>query len=213
MQPTPGSHRVSRLHPDQITQASDVLARAFHQDPLQSYVFPDPKERAALSPAHFEPLIRYGLMAGEVWATTDPLNGVAVWWPPAHTDIDTMKLTEAGFLALLDTIGTEAFRRFSAFLDYIEPFHRADMPDPHWYAMVIGVDSHAQGRGIGSLLMSPVLSRADEDGSPCYLETCQPANSHFYQKHGFQVIRSGTEPGSELAYWTFIRPPERASLR
>lgn len=204
--------RVTRLHTDETAQASRVLARAFQGDPLQSYVFPDPGERSALSPAHFEPLIRYGLLAGEVWAT-DPLNGVAVWWPPAHSDVDNAKLTDAGFFALPETIGPEPFRRFCAVLDFLEPFHRTDMPDPHWYAMVIGVDSHAQGRGIGSLLISPVLSRADQDGVPCYLETCQPANVRFYQKHGFQVIRSGIEPGSGLPYWTFKRPAQEPSRR
>jgi ribosomal protein S18 acetylase RimI-like enzyme len=122
-------------------------------------------------------------------------------------DLDTTKLNDAGFFALPDTIGTDAFRRFCSVLDFLEPFHRTDVPDPHWYAMVIGVDSNAQGRGLGSLLLSPILSRADENGVPVYLETCQPGNVRFYRKHGFQVTRSGSEPGSGLPYWTFLRAP------
>ena len=205
MQPYSSRRTLHRLHSSEIKEASQVLARAFLNDPLQTHVFPDAQKRAALSPAHFEPIVRYGELAGEVWTTADPLDGVAIWLPPEHIALDPEKLNEAGFFALPDAIGGDAFRRFTALLDYVEPFHRDDMPRPHWYAMVIGVDQNAQGRGIGSLLLEPALSRADEDGLPCYLETCQPANVRFYGKHGFHVVRHGTEPRSGLDYWTFIR--------
>jgi GNAT superfamily N-acetyltransferase len=198
---------VIRLDDSNVDAASHVLARAFQDDPLQSYVFPDPAERAALSPAHFAPLIRYGLLAGEVWTTPDPVRAAAVWWPPAHTEMNEDALERAGFNRLPDTIGAAAFRRFMGVLDYMEPFHRRDMPRPHWYAMVIGVDPLVKGQGIGGRLLAEVLGRADTDGAPCYLETCQPSNVPFYQKSGFEVLVEGTEPMSGLRYWTFKREP------
>lgn len=194
------------LDPARVDQAGDVLSRAFMDDPLQIYVLPDHDERSRLSPPMFRALIRYGLLAGEVW-TTPALDGIAVWWPPEHTAIDEGKMAESGFVNLAEEIGAEPFGRFTSVLDAIDPLHRRDMPDPHWYAMVIGVDPARQGRGVGGALLGAVLARADSAGVACYLETTQPRNVAFYRKHGFDVVAEGVEPVSHLRYWTFRRFP------
>jgi ribosomal protein S18 acetylase RimI-like enzyme len=196
--------KLRRLEPRNFAEACDLLARAFHADPLQSYIFPDPEQRAALSPAHFAPLVWYGHLAGEVWTTE---GGVAVWWPPEHTALNPELLQQSGFNDLPETIGVDAFARFMTVLDYIEPFHHRDVPGPHWYAMVIGVDPSRQRQGVGSSLLQPILARAEAEGVPCYLETCQPNNVAFYQSHGFEVMEAGREPQSNLRYWTFCRQP------
>ena len=199
--------RIRRLHPSEFQEGSNVLARAFHADPLQTYVFPDTDQRAALSPLHFEPLLKYGHLAGEVWTTEESVQGVAVWWPPEHKSIDQDLLEKAGFNGLPAAIGADAFERFMAVLGYLEPFHLRDVPRPHWYAMVIGVDPSRQGRGIGGSFLEPILARADAAGVDCYLETCQPRNVVFYQRHGFEILVEGVEPASGLRYWTFRRQP------
>ena len=196
---------IIRLDESRVDEASHVLARAFYDDPLQTYVFPDPAQRAALSPAHFAPLIRYGLLAGDVWTTPGVVAGVSIWWPPEHITMSDEALERSGFNALPDTIGQDAFERFMNMLDHIEPFHRRDMPRPHWYAMVIGVDPSMKGQGVGSRLVAKTLQQADANGVPCYLETCQPSNVAFYQKNGFDVLLTGTESTSGLRYWTFQR--------
>jgi hypothetical protein len=67
--------------------AADSLARAFHNDPLQSYVFPDENERRMRSPAHFAPLLRYGMLFGEVLTTEGNPLGAAVWLPPETWEV------------------------------------------------------------------------------------------------------------------------------
>jgi ribosomal protein S18 acetylase RimI-like enzyme len=196
-----------RLDPLRIAEAAAVLARAFHNDPLQRYVFPDEGQRSALSPAHFEPIIRFGHLAAEVWIVGDPIGAVAVWCPPTGGSIDDVLLEHAGFSRLPQQIGEEPWQRFNQMIQHLEPFRLADVPGPHWYLMVIGVDSSRQGEGLGGTLVEHGLRKADADRVPCYLETCQPENVVFYRKHGFEVLRQGIEPVSGLGYWTFLRPP------
>ncbi len=184
-----------------------MLARAFRDDPLQRYTFPDPEERARLSPAHFEAIVRYGLLAGEVWVTEGEIEAAGVWWTPERSEIDEAALQEAGFYRLPEVIGAGAFNRFMGVIDCLEPLHKREMREPHWYAMVLGVDVGKQGQGLGSALLAPVLSRADATGTPCYLETTQPRNVAFYKLHGFEVLVEGREPVSGLDYWTFRRAP------
>jgi GNAT superfamily N-acetyltransferase len=199
--------KLTRLKESDVDAGSRVLARAFQDDPLQSYVFPDAAERAALSPVHFAPLIRYGLLAGEVWTTVDEVRGVAVWWPPAHREMNADALERSGFNKLPVAIGETAFGRFMGVMDYTDVIHYRDMPRPHWYAMVIGDDPLLQSRGVGSGLLQETCRQADFDGSPCYLETYQPTNVPFYQKNGFELVIHGVEPTSGLKYWTFKREP------
>ena len=45
----------------------------------------------------------------------------------------------------------------------------------------------AQGRGLGSALMAPVLERADRAGHPAYLEATSARNKALYERHGFHA--------------------------
>lgn len=196
--------RLRTLTSHDLEPACGVLARAFQNDPLQSYCFPDPGERAARSPAHFLPILRYGLRAGEVWTTEDPIRGVALWLPPSRPTIDHEILGECGFGELPATIGQQSFDRFISILGHIDPLRHRDMTEPHWYLMVLGVDSSCQGQGVGSALLTAMHDRIGD--TPSYLETAQPANVPFYLRHGYRILVHETEPLSGLPFWTFRRP-------
>ncbi|HTC68579.1 MAG TPA: GNAT family N-acetyltransferase, partial [Acidothermaceae bacterium] len=68
---------------------------------------------------------------------------------------------------------------------------------PHWYLPWFGVDATAQGRGLGSQLMSKCLEVVAAGHLPAYLETPNPRNISFYERHGFDVtgnVESGDCP-------------------
>jgi ribosomal protein S18 acetylase RimI-like enzyme len=68
---------------------------------------------------------------------------------------------------------------------------------PHWYLSMIVVEPSQQGKGYGSALMQPVLMQCNRDGIPAYLESSNPTNIPFYERHGFEVIgtiQTGTLP-------------------
>ena len=59
---------------------------------------------------------------------------------------------------------------------------------PHYYLAVLGTDPSHQGRGLGSMLMGPVLEQCDRDRVGAYLESSKERNIDFYARHGFRVI-------------------------
>ena len=65
------------LEPSRIDDAAAVLARGFQDDSFQCYIIPDEEERWRLSPSIFAVLVRYGVLAGEVWTTEGKIRGVA----------------------------------------------------------------------------------------------------------------------------------------
>lgn len=196
-----------RLSEERVDEAARMLARAFQEDPLQRYAFPDAEERARRSPAHFEAMLRYGMLAGEVWVTDGSMDAAGIWWPPEHREFDEGLGEQAGLMRLPELMGQEAMARFFGVIDFTESLHKQDVPEPHWYAMVLGVAPEMQGRGLGGLLLRTVFEKADAAGVSCYLETCQPRNIAFYRKHGFEVLREGIVPETPVPYWTFLRKP------
>ena len=199
------SPAVVQLKREDVREVAASLARAFQDDPLQTHVFPDPAERAARSPAHFAPLLEYGLRFGTVLTTPGQPAGAAVWLPPGSTHITEARAAAAGLDKLPELLGVEAATRFFAALEAIEPYHKTDVPDEHWYVLVVGVEPAAQGQGLGRALLAPILEQADREGIPCYLETAQPRNVGFYQHLGFRVLRDIVAPESGLRLWTFRR--------
>jgi hypothetical protein len=58
--------------------------------------------------------------------------------------------------------------------------------------------------------MKPGLEIADQQHLPCYLETHDEANIPYYQKRGFELVRSEQVPGVGLRFWCFVRQPKHA---
>ncbi len=195
------------LREENLSAAAESLARAFRDDPLQAYVFPNATERAARSPAHFAPLLRYGMLFGEVLTTQGRPLGAAVWLPPETWEVTPERAAAAGLDDLPNVLGEEAAERFFSVLGTTDPYHHRDVPTAHWYLMVVGVSPEARGQGLGRALLEPIMNRADSSRLPCYLETAQPDNVAFYEYLGFKKVVEMVEPQSGLRLWTFRRNP------
>jgi ribosomal protein S18 acetylase RimI-like enzyme len=193
---------IHALSENTLIAAANSLSKAFMNDPLQTYVFPDAEERGQKSPAHFEAVLRYGHMFGEVYSTQHG-EGAVVWLPPGETDVTPEKAEKGGLGSLPAILGEEAAGRFFSVMDFLEPFHKEDAPEPHWYTMVIGVDPAFWGSGYGKALMQTVINKAQKRKTNIYLETAAPDNIPFYTGLGFKIIRELTDPVSKLPLWTF----------
>lgn len=187
---------------------ANVLARAFFDDPLFTYVSPDATLRHGQLRAFMAFCCRYGDRFGEIYTTAGTVDGAALWAPPsAVPDFTPEQLEAAGIAHAVQALGEEAMGRFGAVLDHLEALRQRDMPAPHWYLFGLGVDPDRQGRGIGGQLLQPMLRRADAAGLPCHLETQKVRNLPFYQRHGFAVLTETDVPWGGPHLWIMQRPP------
>lgn len=194
-----------RLKKEQIGPAAEMLARAFGQDPKMGYFVPDEGKRLEITRHHFEFLLRYGLIYGEVYTTSPRLEGVAVWLPAKKVEITLWRALRAGLFRFRKGVGKEALERILSFSDYLDTLHRRHMPGPHHYLFFIGVDPACQGKGYASRLIRPVLARLDGEGLPCYLVTQNEQNVALYEHYGFRVIEKSLVPGTEVESWAMVR--------
>jgi ribosomal protein S18 acetylase RimI-like enzyme len=192
------------LEPRQTDAVGAALARAFFDDPLFVWGFPDEQRRARLLDFQMKTFLRYGQRWGEV-QTTAANAGAAIWLPPGDTRIRPLRAFRIGLWRMPFVAGLGNFRRFYRGVDHLEHFHD-DVEGPHHYLAVLGVEPELQGRGVGSALIAPVLERATADGLPCYLETVKERNVTFYRKHGFEVMVETQLPPDGPPAWTMLRP-------
>ena len=191
------------MRPDQLGEASAVLARAFQDDPAWSWVLPDPRRRAALLPWLFR--LGFEVTDADVWTTSGPVLGAARWLPPGRP---ALRLGTA----LLAFVATplrlrESTARFLAYGRAVESLRARAAGGPHWYLAGIGVDPPDQRKGIGSALLVPGLEGAARDGLPCVLLTNAERNIGFYRRHGFEVVLEADAPVGAPHDWAMVRKP------
>jgi ribosomal protein S18 acetylase RimI-like enzyme len=194
---------IVRLDDDRLGEASDVLARAFYDDPAWVWLIPDPARRARLLPWLFR--IGFDITAAEVWATTEPIQGAARWLPPGRPPMRIGPMLRA-LVATPPRLG-RATGPFLAYGRAVETMRSEAVAGPHWYLAGIGVEPAAQRQGIGGALLRPGLEASERDGIPAVLLTNNEANLSFYRRHGFEVVREGETPKDGPHAWAMVRRP------
>src|SRR5688572_13901828 len=163
--------KLVNLEVSKIQQAGEMMGRAFFDDALGIYMFPDEEKRKALLPLHFIPFIRYGILFGEVFTTVGNPDALAVWLPPGQSDMTSERIEQAGLNQIPELIGKEAWHRFETVNSYVDELHPIEAPEPHWYLGLIGVDNSFKGSGLGSALLQHIHQRANQQNLPSYLWT------------------------------------------
>ena len=169
-------------------RAVSTLVLAFTSDPFIRWIYPD----AIAYLSHFGPALQaFGGDAfdkGGVWQVDD-FAAVALWMPPGvEPDGDaTVTLFES-------TVDPQKIGDLFSVFSQMDENHPTD---PHWYLPWLGVDSSAQGLGLGSRLISGCLDFVDRQHLPAYLDSTNPRNVPFYERHGFEVTgerQAGANP-------------------
>lgn len=163
-----------------------TLARAFHDDPVSCWACPPARQRPRLLERFYTVRLRQLLAEDEVW-TVATHDAAALWAPP-----ERWRTTLRQDLALTrGMLAPRLLPRLPLVLPGLLRMEREHPPSPpHWYLAILGTDPAAQGRGLGSRVLAPVLERCDEDGVGAYLESSKERNIAFYARHGFRVTRA-----------------------
>lgn len=194
---------VVRLEPARLGEASDVLARAFQDDPAWRWIIPEGRRRAAVLPWLFR--VGFDVTAADVWVTPGEIVGAARWLAPGRPAMRVGPTLRA-------LVGTPfrlgpATGRFLAYGRAVELLRARVAPGPHWYLAGIGVDPVRQREGIGAALLQPGLLGSARDVLPCVLLTNNERNLSFYGAHGFQLVDRAPTPEGGPEAWAMVRSP------
>ncbi len=182
-----------------------MMTRAFVDDPVMQWIFPDEGMRRRRLPLFFAASMRGSSLryeGTELLVIDGEIAGCANWMPPGSwlPSVWRQLVALPGYAKTLGSRLGVASTTYSAVLN-VHP--RA----PHWYLADIGTDPPLQGTGIGTQLMHSRLTRCDAEGMPAYLESSKASNVPFYESHGFTVTRELTIPGGGPTLWLMWREP------
>jgi GNAT superfamily N-acetyltransferase len=191
---------VRKAQPADVPPMVEALARAFYEDPVFNWLFPDDARRLAQSRKYFHGRARL-LMQQEETYTIDGAAAGAMWARPGEWRDPPLSALRQ-IVALMPALGRRMPRALGGLREIEEKHPRA----PHWYLAVLGTDPPRQGEGIGSALLAPVLADCDRLEVPAYLETGTERNVAFYTRHGFRVTSEIRLPDGP-PMWLMWRDP------
>ena len=194
---------VRRARGEDLEGVSRTLARAFFDDPVMEWFFPDEGRRGAYVEKLFRLRLRSLLKQDEVY-TTDDHAAAAVWAQPGRWEMTPLEglAFVARFTPMVRT-RLPLLARGWVGIDRVHPH------EPHWYLAILGTEPDLQGRGVGSAVIQPVLDDCDRNEVPAYLESSKERNIAFYARHGFKVTGELTLPeGPKI--WPMWRDPRSA---
>ena len=194
------------LASSQAEQGAELLARVFQHDPMIQYLLAEKATMLDKAVRLYRAAIRMGLLYGEVY-TTPAMDGVAIWVSPGKTDFSFGQMLRSGFLMAVLSMGLAPLGRFMGSANYVLTFEKQVITRPRWLLLFLGVEPSRQGKGLGGVLMEPVLARADAEGVPCYLESSNERNLTFYERYGFEVAAQGQIPKGGPPMWFMLREP------
>ena len=196
----PASPPARRATEADLPALGRMLARAFHDDPVAVWACPHEGERPRMLERFHGARLKQLLLRGEVW-TTPECESAALWASPdawKTTLREDLQITRSMLRPRLLPRGPLVGRGLLG----IERKHPHS--PPHWYLAVLGTDPAAQGRGLGTAVLAPILEQCDRDGVDAYLESSKERNLDYYARFGFRTTATLRLPrGPEV--WSMWR--------
>jgi GNAT superfamily N-acetyltransferase len=186
-----------------LEKAVATIVGAFYEDPLWSWMFPDPGERAAQHATVFGLYGESALPRGGVWMADDRASAVAIFTPPGESELN--EEAEARLERfILEDLGDHA----PAVLETMERFTEATPEGPPFYYLsFLGTHPASRGQGIGMGLLAELTDLADREGRPIYLESTNPADIQRYERLGFDAQKRFSTPDELHTVTTMWREP------
>ena len=101
-----------------------------------------------------------------------------------------------GIIGRLLTYETYAMNLKKAFTDHYD-----------WYLYNLSIKKDAQGRGLASKLMRPMLKFCDDEKMVAYLETNKASNVGLYRHYGFDLLKEEVIPQTPVTHYAMVRLP------
>jgi GNAT superfamily N-acetyltransferase len=187
-----------------VPRLSVAMARAFQDDPVTTWMMPDAGRRRRGLESGFALLLRRIYLQHDECYTTEGIFGGALWLPPNQWKLGP--IAQLGLLPRMLLIWGRDMPRAFTFLNFLEARHPHD---EHHYLFAIGVEPQWRGKGIGTLLMRPILGRCDREGVAAYLEATSARSRDLYLRNGFDVIQEVMVPRGGPPLWLMRREPRR----
>ena len=142
-----------------------------------------------------------------IYADSEEMNGFAAWLPFGFTGSKTLPFLCNGGLKLIFHSGLGIIGRLLTYESYAMNLKKTFTGNYDWYLYNLSIKKEAQGKGIASKLLRPMLRFCDDERMVSYLETNKETNVGLYQHYGFELMREELIPKSPVMHYAMVRHP------
>ncbi len=194
---------VHNAKPDEFGRMAAVLAQAFYDDPVFTWVVEERGDRLRLFERSFR-LYLHKLWTGQNYECYTTENVVGALVCERRGQGKTGGLVQLRVLPSMLAIYGRLLPRVLRALRAAESQHPRE---PHYFLVMAGVLPEWQRLGGAAAVLRGVLERCDRERLPAYLDATSPHNRALYERHGFEVTEEfAVGPGSPPS-WRMWRDP------
>ena len=190
-----------------LPRLAEAAADAYQDYPLHNWFTGgkyDPKASRLLMEISLKSMMKDAL----IYADSEEINGFAVWLPFGFTGNKTLPFLRNGGISLILHAGPGMIGRLLTYESYAMGLKKEFTAHYDWYLFNLSVKKDAQGRGLATKLMGPMLRFCDDEKMVAYLETNKAANVGLYQHYGFDLMREELVPNSPVTHYAMVRHPQ-----
>ena len=189
-----------------IERLAEVAADAYRDYPLHNW-FMKGKYDAKASRLIMQISLKTMTEDAVIYADSEEINGFAAWLPFGFTGNKALPFLASGGLSLILHSGLGIINRLSTYETYAMNLKKEFTDHYDWYLFNLSIKKDAQGKGLASKLMRPMLQFCDEERMVAYLETNKEANVGLYKHYGFDLMKEEQIPKSTVMHYAMVRKP------
>ena len=190
----------------ELGRLAEVAADAYRDYPLHNW-FTNGKYDAVASKMLMEVSLKTMVKDAVIYADSEEMNGFAVWLPLGFTGNKALPFIINGGLKLILHSGFGLIGRLMAYENYAMNLKKQFTGHYDWYLFNLSVKKDAQGKGIASKLMRPMLQFCDDERMLAYLETNKESNVGLYRHYSFDLMKEELIPESPVTHYAMVRYP------
>ena len=198
-----GLYLVQKKDLERLAEAS---ADAYQDYPLHNW-FTKGKYDAKAAKLLMEVSLKSMTEDAVIYADSEEMNGFAAWLPFGFTGNKTLPFLANGGLRLFLHSGFGLVGRLLTYENYAMNLKKTFTDHYDWYLFNLSVRKDAQGKGLASKLMRPMLQFCDDERMVAYLETNKEANVGLYRNYGFELMKEEQIPKSTVMHYAMVRKP------
>ena len=189
-----------------LERLAEVSADAYQDYPLHNW-FTKGKYGAKAAKLLMEVSLKSMTEDAVIYADSEEMNGFAAWLPFGFTGNKTLPFLANGGLRLFLHSGFGLVGRLLTYENYAMNLKKTFTDHYDWYLFNLSVRKDAQGKGLASKLMRPMLQFCDDERMVAYLETNKEANVGLYRHYGFELMKEEQIPKSTVMHYAMVRKP------
>ena len=193
-----------------LHRLAEVATDAYRDYPLHNWLTKG-KYDAVASHLLMEVTLKTMTKDAVIYADSEEFNGFAAWLPFGFTGNKTIPFLMNGGMRLFLHAGFDMIGRLQTYENYAMNLKRQYTDHYDWYLFNLSVKKDAQGKGIASKLMRPMLQFCDDERMVAYLETNKDTNVGLYRHYGFDLMKEEEIPKTPVTHYAMVRQPMETS--